>query len=250
MAEAFICDYIRTPIGRFGGKLSSVRADDLGAVPLKALQERHNNLDWGEVDEVIFGCANQAGEDNRNVARMSLLLARLPETIPGTTINRLCGSGMGCDSIDLFQVEQQKFGIFLRNDPAGTCCIELQSVSGLQYFVFDYQSAGEELQKPSSPFSKFVLHMETAIEVREIYRCIAVQAHRIMRPFRCRYGVQGIFCLLLVDGFLLIGWFDSELFRNDPNLHEMNWFGIRRVHLRMHDSGAGRYQLYFTWLDG
>ncbi len=91
---AFICDYVRTPIGRFGGALSSVRADDLGAVPLKALMARHAALDWAAVDEVIYGCANQAGEDNRDVARMSLLLAGLPHTIPGTTMNRLCGSGM------------------------------------------------------------------------------------------------------------------------------------------------------------
>lgn len=94
MAEAFICDYIRTPIGRFGGALSSVRADDLGAIPLKALMARNPNVDWGAVDEVIFGCANQAGEDNRNVARMSLLLAGLPVEVPGATVNRLCGSGM------------------------------------------------------------------------------------------------------------------------------------------------------------
>ncbi|MBT9372289.1 3-oxoadipyl-CoA thiolase [Rhizobium sp. CSW-27] len=94
MTEAFICDYIRTPIGRFGGSLSSVRADDLGAVPLKALIARHAGLDWEAVEDVIFGCANQAGEDNRNVARMSALLAGLPVSVTGTTINRLCGSGM------------------------------------------------------------------------------------------------------------------------------------------------------------
>jgi len=94
MSEAYICSYVRTPIGRFGGALSSVRADDLGAVPLKALIERHPGVDWEAVDEVVFGCANQAGEDNRNVARMSLLLAGLPKEVPGTTINRLCGSGM------------------------------------------------------------------------------------------------------------------------------------------------------------
>jgi len=94
MREAYICDYIRTPIGRFGGSLAAVRADDLGAIPLKALMERNGSVDWGAVDEVIFGCANQAGEDNRNVARMSLLLAGLPVSVPGTTINRLCGSGM------------------------------------------------------------------------------------------------------------------------------------------------------------
>ena len=94
MKEAFICDAIRTPVGRYGGALSSVRADDLGAVPLRALMERNKDVDWNAVDDLIFGCANQAGEDNRNVARMSALLAGLPEGIPGSTINRLCGSGM------------------------------------------------------------------------------------------------------------------------------------------------------------
>ncbi|MFD1944035.1 3-oxoadipyl-CoA thiolase [Paradevosia shaoguanensis] len=94
MPEAFICAYLRTPIGRFGGALSPVRADDLGAIPLKALMERHGGVDWEAIDDVIFGCANQAGEDNRNVARMSSLLAGLPVGVSGTTINRLCGSGM------------------------------------------------------------------------------------------------------------------------------------------------------------
>jgi acetyl-CoA acyltransferase len=94
MAEAFICDYIRTPIGRFGGALSSVRPDDLGAVPLKALIARNPSVDWAAVDDLLYGCANQAGEDNRNVGRMSLLLAGLPNQVPGSTINRLCGSGM------------------------------------------------------------------------------------------------------------------------------------------------------------
>jgi len=99
MAEAFICDYIRTPIGRFGGSLSSVRADDLGAIPLKALVERNKGLDWAAVDDLVYGCANQAGEDNRNVARMALLLAGLPQDIPGSTVNRLCGSGMDAITI-------------------------------------------------------------------------------------------------------------------------------------------------------
>ncbi|WP_158934343.1 3-oxoadipyl-CoA thiolase [Burkholderia sp. S171] len=94
MKEAFICDGIRTPVGRYGGALSSVRADDLGAVPLRALMERNKDVDWNAVDDLIFGCANQAGEDNRNVARMSALLAGLPDSVPGSTINRLCGSGM------------------------------------------------------------------------------------------------------------------------------------------------------------
>lgn len=94
MAEAYICDYIRTPIGRFGGSLSSVRTDDLGAIPLKALLERNPGIDWQAIDDVVYGCANQAGEDNRNVARMALLLAGLPKEVPGSTVNRLCGSGM------------------------------------------------------------------------------------------------------------------------------------------------------------
>lgn len=94
MSHAFICDAIRTPFGRYGGALSSVRADDLGAIPLKALMARNPKVDWAEITDVLFGCANQAGEDNRNVARMSSLLAGLPLELPGSTINRLCGSGM------------------------------------------------------------------------------------------------------------------------------------------------------------
>lgn len=94
LQDAYIIDAIRTPVGRYGGALSSVRADDLGAVPMKALMERHPNLDWSKVDDVLYGCANQAGEDNRDVARMSALLAGLPIDVPGGTINRLCGSGM------------------------------------------------------------------------------------------------------------------------------------------------------------
>ena len=94
MIEAFICDAIRTPIGRYGGALSSVRTDDLGAIPIKALMDRNPGVDWAQVADVIYGCANQAGEDNRNVARMSALLAGLPLEVPGATINRLCGSGM------------------------------------------------------------------------------------------------------------------------------------------------------------
>src|SRR5258708_912065 len=94
MMEAFICAALRTPIGRYGGALSAVRPDDLAAVPLRELMARNKSVDWNAVDDVVFGCANQAGEDNRNVARMALLLAGLPKEIPGSTINRLCGSGM------------------------------------------------------------------------------------------------------------------------------------------------------------
>ena len=94
MNDAFICDAIRTPIGRYGGALKDVRADDLGAIPLRELIKRNPGVDWTQVDDVIYGCANQAGEDNRNVAHMSSLLAGLPTDVPGTTVNRLCGSGM------------------------------------------------------------------------------------------------------------------------------------------------------------
>jgi acetyl-CoA acyltransferase len=99
MRQAFICDAIRTPIGRYGGVLANVRTDDLGAVPIKALMDRNRNVDWAAVDDVYYGCANQAGEDNRNVARMAALLAGLPDAVPGATINRLCGSGL--DAVNL-----------------------------------------------------------------------------------------------------------------------------------------------------
>ena len=94
MAEAFICDAIRTPFGRYAGALSSVRTDDLAALPIAALARRNPKVDWSALDDVIYGCANQAGEDNRNVARMALLLAGLPVDVPAATVNRLCGSGM------------------------------------------------------------------------------------------------------------------------------------------------------------
>ena len=94
MNQAFICDAVRTPFGRFGGTLATMRADDLAALPLKALLERNPGLDPARIDDVIYGCANQAGEDNRNVAHMATLLAGYPYTVPGTTINRLCGSGL------------------------------------------------------------------------------------------------------------------------------------------------------------
>src|SRR6266853_2065013 len=94
MSEVFICDAVRTPFGRYGGALSSIRTDDLATLPIKALMERNPSVDWGSLDDVIYGCVNQAGEDNRNVARMALLLAGLPETVPGATVNRLCGSSL------------------------------------------------------------------------------------------------------------------------------------------------------------
>jgi 3-oxoadipyl-CoA thiolase len=99
MNDVFICDAVRTPFGRYGGALASIRADDLAAIPIRALIDRNPNVDWSAVDDVIFGCANQAGEDNRNVARMALLLAGLPETVPGATVNRLCGSSLDAIAI-------------------------------------------------------------------------------------------------------------------------------------------------------
>ncbi len=99
MAEAYICDAVRTPIGRYSGVLSGIRADDLGAIPIRALIERNPDVDWAKVDDVILGCANQAGEDNRNVARMAVLLAGLPDSVSGTTVNRLCGSGLDAVAI-------------------------------------------------------------------------------------------------------------------------------------------------------
>ena len=99
MENALICDAIRTPFGKYGGVLSSIRTDDLAAIPLRALVERNAKVDWANVDDVIFGCANQAGEDNRNVARMALLLAGLPKEVPGATVNRLCGSSMEAVSV-------------------------------------------------------------------------------------------------------------------------------------------------------
>ncbi|KVE30103.1 beta-ketoadipyl CoA thiolase [Burkholderia singularis] len=113
MTEAFLCDAIRTPIGRYGGSLSAVRADDLGAVPIKTLIERNRDVDWAAVDDVIYGCANQAGEDNRNVARMSLLLAGLPQDVPGATINRLCGSGMDAIGVAARAIKAGEAGLMI-----------------------------------------------------------------------------------------------------------------------------------------
>ncbi len=113
MTEAYICDFIRTPIGRFGGALSSVRPDDLAAVPLRALMTRNTGVDWDAVDDVVLGCANQAGEDNRNVARMALLLAGLPVGVTGTTINRLCGSGMDAVLLAARQIKAGEAGLII-----------------------------------------------------------------------------------------------------------------------------------------
>ena len=113
MNNAFICDAIRTPIGRYGGTLASVRPDDLGAIPLKALMARNPQVDWASVEDIIYGCANQAGEDNRNVARMSGLLAGLPVEVPGTTVNRLCGSGMDAVGLAARSIKSGETGLMI-----------------------------------------------------------------------------------------------------------------------------------------
>jgi acetyl-CoA acyltransferase len=113
MKQAFICDAIRTPIGRYGGALKDMRADDLAAVPLRALQERNPTVDWSAIDEVILGCANQAGDDNRNVARMATLLSGLPVLVPGTTVNRLCGSGMDAVGIAARAIKAGETGLVI-----------------------------------------------------------------------------------------------------------------------------------------
>lgn len=113
MTQAFICDAIRTPIGRYGGALAGVRPDDLGAIPLKALMERNPQVDWTAVDDIIYGNANQAGEDNRNVARMSGLLAGLPIEVPGTTVNRLCGSGMDAVGLAARSIKSGETGLMI-----------------------------------------------------------------------------------------------------------------------------------------
>jgi len=119
MTEAYICDAVRTPIGRYGGSLSSLRTDDLGALPIKALIERNTSVDWQQVNDVIMGCANQSGEDNRNVARMSGLLAGLGVSVPGTTINRLCGSGLDAMSMAARTIKTQEADIMIAGGVEG-----------------------------------------------------------------------------------------------------------------------------------
>jgi acetyl-CoA acyltransferase len=113
MQEAFICDALRTPIGRYGGALASLRTDDLAAIPLRALVERNKGVDWNAIEDVVYGCANQAGEDNRNVARMALLLAGLPVEVPGTTVNRLCGSSMDAVGIAARAIKSGETGLMI-----------------------------------------------------------------------------------------------------------------------------------------
>ena len=163
MTEAFICDAIRTPFGRYGGALSAVRTDDLAAVPLKALMARHPRLDWQAVDDVIYGCVNQAGEDNRNVARMALLLAGLPERVPGATVNRLCGSGL--DAV----------GSAARAIKAGEAALVI--AGGVE----SMSRAPFVLAKAESPFSREAQMHDTTIGWRFV--------NRLMKE---RYGIDSM----------------------------------------------------------
>ena len=157
MADAFICDAARTPIGRYAGALKEVRTDDLGAVPIRALMARNPSLDWAAVEDVIYGCANQAGEDNRNVARMAALLAGLPESIPGSTVNRLCGSGM--DAV----------GIAARAIKAGEC--ELMLAGGVESMT----RAPFVMGKAQQAFSRSAEIYDTTIGWRFVNPLMKVQ---------------------------------------------------------------------------
>ncbi|MBO6510250.1 MAG: acetyl-CoA C-acyltransferase, partial [Roseibium sp.] len=145
MPEAFICDAVRTPIGRFAGALSEVRADDLAAIPLAALRDRNPQVDWETVDDVLLGCANQAGEDNRNVARMAVLLSGLPECVPGTTVNRLCGSGMDAVGLAARTIRSGDAGLMLAGG--------VESMSRAPFVI----------AKATSPFSRNAEMYDTTI---------------------------------------------------------------------------------------
>src|SRR6185295_1387265 len=163
MSGVFICDAIRTPFGRYGGALAAIRTDDLAALPLRALVERNPRVDWGAVDDVVFGCANQAGEDNRNVARMALLLAGLPKEVPGSTVNRLCGSSLDA------------LGAALRAIKSGEA--ELMIVGGVE----SMSRAPFVVGKSDAPFSRGAEMFDTTI------------GWRFINPLmQARYGVDSM----------------------------------------------------------
>ena len=163
MNAAFICDAVRTPFGRYGGSLSSVRTDDLAAFPLKALMERNRGVDWESVEDVIYGCVNQAGEDNRNVARMALLLAGLPVTVPGTTVNRLCGSSMDAVAVAARAIKSGEVDLMIAGG--------VESMSRSPYVI----------SKPDSPFSRSQKMEETTI------------GWRFVNPLmKAKYGVDSM----------------------------------------------------------
>src|SRR5215469_6653093 len=163
MSDVFICDALRTPFGRYGGTLATIRTDDLAAIPIRALMERNPGVDWGAVDDVIFGCANQAGEDNRNVARMALLLAGLPKEVTGSTVNRLCGSSL--DAV----------GIAARAIKSGEA--ELIVAGGVE----SMSRAPFVMGKADTPFSRQAEIFDTTI------------GWRFVNPFmKAKYGVDSM----------------------------------------------------------
>ncbi|MES2715212.1 MAG: 3-oxoadipyl-CoA thiolase [Pseudomonadota bacterium] len=203
--HAFICDALRTPFGRYGGSLSSVRADDLGAVPLRALAARHPSLDWEAVSDVVYGCANQAGEDNRNVARMALLLAGLPTALPGSTVNRLCGSGM--DAV----------GTAARAIKAGEA--ELMVAGGVE----SMSRAPFVMPKAESAFSRSNAVYDTTIGWRFVNRLMKEQhgvdampetAENVAQQFGIERAAQDRMALasqLKAVAAQEAGWFDAEI---------------------------------------
>ncbi len=205
MQDAYICDAVRTPIGRYGGGLASVRADDLGAIPIKALLARNTGVDWACVDDLWFGCANQAGEDNRNVARMSALLAGLPVTVPAVTINRLCGSGM--DAV----------GTAARAIKAGE--IAMAIVGGVEAM----SRAPFVLGKADKAFSRSAQMYDTTMGWRFVNRLMKAQygidsmpetAENVAEQFKIERGDQDAFALRSQQraaAAVEAGYFDQEL---------------------------------------
>jgi len=203
--EAFICDAIRTPFGRFGGAFSSVRADDLAALPIRALIERNPGIDWSSVDDIIYGCANQAGEDNRNVARMAGLLAGLPEEVPGTTVNRLCGSSM--DAV----------GMAARSIKAGEC--QLVIAGGVESMT----RAPFVMAKAESAFSRAAKIEDTTIGWRFVNPLMKAKygidsmpetAENVAEQFKINRTDQDAFAVRSQQRWAAAhatGFFDSEI---------------------------------------
>lgn len=163
MIDAFICDAIRTPFGRYAGALSSIRTDDLAAIPLCALQQRNSSVDWGALDDVIYGCANQAGEDNRNVARMALLLAGIPKEVPGVTVNRLCGSSLEAVALAARAIKSGEAGLLIAGG--------VESMTRSPFVM----------PKPSAPFSRAAEIFDTTL------------GWRFVNPeMKARYGVDSM----------------------------------------------------------
>lgn len=205
MNTAYICDAVRTPIGRYGGALSSIRADDLATLPIKALMERNPSVDWAALDDVVFGCANQSGEDNRNVARMALLLSGLPETVPGCTVNRLCGSGM--DAV----------GYAARTIAAGQA--ELIIAGGVE----SMSRAPFVMPKATEPFSRQAEIYDTTLgwrfvnkRMQELYGTdsMAETAENLVEKFGISRADQDKFAFWSQSKTAAAqanGWFDAEL---------------------------------------